>query len=530
MRMRGRLIGGLAGLVMLVMAGPAVAAPGDLDPSFGNGGKSIVDLGGTEQVTDLLLQPDGKIIVTGTGTALGTDLDLFAARLLVPEGTLDPSYAGGFGWSRVDLGDVNQGGASVLQPDGKILLVGSIDSVEDDYGVARLLNPEGTFDGSFGNGGRRGGLVTGADGADAIALQPDGRIVIAGSRSTGPAGRDWQIARLVNPQATPDSSFGSGGFVTQNFGGSADEAFDVLVQPGGKILVAGASRNEGSGFAFGAILRLLPGGTPDNSFGNTGDRQNLGQAIFNLALQPDGKILAVGVEGLQMVLYRLTADGDIDDSFGGGDGRSGAGGFTSGSEVLVQPDGKIVVAGSAIGTNGVETFDIARFQPNGLLDTTFGDGGKVTIDFGSSGAYQTANGLVQQPNGKLIVAGYSQAANILVARLDGDPPGGSASGKCAGKKATIIGTAAKDKLKGTKKKDVISAGGGKDTVKGLKGNDLICGGKGKDKLVGGPGKDKLLGQQGNDKLLGGPGKDKLKGGPGKKDKLNGGPGKDSEKP
>jgi Ca2+-binding RTX toxin-like protein len=178
----------------------------------------------------------------------------------------------------------------------------------------------------------------------------------------------------------------------------------------------------------------------------------------------------------------------------------------------------------------VETFDIARFQPNGLLDTTFGDGGKVTIDFGSSGAYQTANGLVQQPNGKLIVAGYSQAANILVARLDGDPPGGSASGKCAGKKATIIGTAAKDKLKGTKKKDVISAGGGKDTVKGLKGNDLICGGKGKDKLVGGPGKDKLLGQQGNDKLLGGPGKDKLKGGPGKKDKLNGGPGKDSEKP
>jgi hypothetical protein len=102
----------------------------------------------------------------------------------------------------------------------------------------------------------------------------------------------------------------------------------------------------------------------------------------------------------------------------------------------------------------------------------------------------------------------------------------AASARCAGKRATIVGTNRKDKLRGTKKRDVISAGAGKDTVKGRKGNDLICGGKGRDKIAGGRGKDKLRGGAGNDTLRGGPGRDRLRGGAGKHDRLIGGPGKD----
>jgi uncharacterized delta-60 repeat protein len=526
---RGRLWGVVLalGLCALAFAPAAIAAPGDLDPSFGNGGKSIVDLGATEQVSGLLLQPDGNVIVTGSTNALSTDRNLFAARLRVPQGTLDPAYGGGSGWSQVNLGGDDRSGGAALQPDGRIVLAGGIDSVEDDYGVARLLNPQGTFDPSFGIGGRRNGLRTGADGAFAMALQPDGKIVFAGFQS-GPGGEDWLIGRLVTPQATPDASFGSGGFTTTNQGGTADEAYDVLVQPDGKVLVAGASRNQGSGYNLGDVQRLLPGGTPDDDFGNSSNVGSLGQAMFTLALQPDGKILAGGVDGSQMVVYRLLPNGTLDDSFGGGDGRSGAGGFSSASDLLVQPDGKIIAVGSADIPSG-EAFGIARLQPNGILDTSFGNGGKTTIDFGPPNPYQPASGVVQQPDGKLIVAGYSQQSNIDVARLQGDPPG-KVKGKCGGKKATIVGTNGKDKLKGTRKRDVISAGKGKDTVKGLKGNDLICGGKGRDKLIGGPGKDKLFGQQGNDTLLGGPQKDKLKGGPGRKDKVNGGPGNDSEKP
>jgi len=105
-------------------------------------------------------------------------------------------------------------------------------------------------------------------------------------------------------------------------------------------------------------------------------------------------------------------------------------------------------------------------------------------------------------------------------------PGARVAGRCAGRRATIVGTNGKDKLKGTKHRDVITAGGGKDTVKGMRGNDVICGGKGNDKLLGGPGNDKLRGGNGNDKLLGQAGRDQLKGGLGRKDKLNGGAGKD----
>jgi RTX calcium-binding nonapeptide repeat (4 copies)/LVIVD repeat len=109
-------------------------------------------------------------------------------------------------------------------------------------------------------------------------------------------------------------------------------------------------------------------------------------------------------------------------------------------------------------------------------------------------------------------------------------PGARVAGRCAGRRATIVGTNGKNRLNGTKHRDVISAGGGKDTVKGMRGNDVICGGKGNDKLLGGPGNDKLRGGNGNDKLLGQAGRDQLKGGLGRKDKLNGGAGKDVQKP
>jgi uncharacterized delta-60 repeat protein len=513
MPLGGRLLSTLTVLAICgTSTGTALAAPGDLDPSFGNGGKSIVDLGGTESVSDLLLQPDGKIIVTGSSNAANqADTDLFAARLLVPQGTRDPSYGGGFGWSTINMGGNERGGAAVLQPDSRIIVAGTTDAIGDDYGVARLLNPEGTFDSSFGSGGFRTGSLGGSDGASGVALQPDNRIVFAGSASSGPAGADVLVGRLLNPQGTPDGSFGDAGFATRDLDGNRDGVGKVVIQLDGKILVAGFRSDVTGGPFVGSVLRFLPGGTPDPSFGDFGVVRNLGDFAVGLAVQPDGKILVAGSDS-SMTVFRLNPNGTLDESFGG-DGRSGAASFSQANEVIVQPDGKIIAVGSGPPSGG-EAFGVVRLQPNGLLDTTFGDGGKMTIDFGEPNAYQPATGVVQQPDGKIIVAGFSQQGNIDVARLQGDP-GGSASAKCAGKKATILGTNGKEKLKGTKKRDVISAGKGKDTVKGLKGNDLICGGKGKDKLLGGPGKDKLLGQAGKDKLLGGPGKDKVKGGAGK---------------
>jgi len=512
-------------VALCLPAGSALAAPGDLDPTFGNGGKSTLNIGGGAFAVNLLLQPDGKPIITGT---VGTDL--FAARVLTPQGTLDPSYGLGSGFSRVDFGAGERGGAAALQPDGKIVLGGTTDAIGDDYGVARLLNPQGTFDGSYGINGFRAGVLNPGDVLNGLALQPDGKIVFAGSwGGPPPNGDDWLIGRLLNPQGTPDTSFDGDGFVRLSFGGTADAASDVLVQPDGRILVAGASRNQGGGFDFGAVKRVLPGGGSDDSFGNTSDVRGLGAAVFTLALQPDGKILAGGFTGLGSTITRLLPNGARDESFGG-DGSTGTADISSASDILVQPDGKVVALGS-IGTS----IGVVRFQPNGLVDTTFGTGGKTIIPLGGDTGMAAAGGVVQQADGKIIVVG-DLLSNITLARLEGDPPG-NVAGKCRGKEATILGTNAKDKLKGTNKKDVISAGGAKDTVKGLKGNDLICGGKGPDKLIGGPGKDTLSGEKGKDKLFGGPKKDTLIGGAAKDllvggggpAKIKGGPGKDTER-
>jgi uncharacterized delta-60 repeat protein len=533
---RALVAAALAACCLALPTAAASAAPGELDGSFGDGGKSLVDLGGNDTAYAVALQPDGKIVVAGDTNAFGT-YDMAVARLLNPQGALDPSYGGGSGWSRLDLGpSVDTAYAVALQPDGKIVVAGeTIAAGNIDMAVARLLNPEGTFDSSYGGGSGWSRLDFGGDDRGrAVALQPDGKIVVAGRTNVGGT-IDMAVARLLNPQGTFDSSFGlfGTGKSLADFGGH-DFGQAVALQPDGKIVVAGYTNGAVSSTNYDmAVARLLnPQGTYDGSFGGGSGRSRVDLGADDsgnaLALQPDGKIVVAGYSDGNFAVARLQPNGLLDTTFGkGGKSLVDFGGDSDqGNAVALQPDGKIVVAGRT-NAGGTYNFAVARLQPNGLLDTTFGNGGKSLVDLGGD---DIGNAVALQPNGKIVVAGDSDDNNFAVARLQGDPGGTVKKAKCAGRKATIIGTNAKDKLKGTKKRDVIAALGGKDTVKGLKGNDLICGGKGKDKLLGGPGKDKLLGQQGNDTLLGGPGKDKLKGGPGKKDKLVGGPGKDSEKP
>jgi uncharacterized delta-60 repeat protein len=448
------------GLACALFPAPfAQAAPGELDTSYGLGtGKSLTNFGGSSDDLGnaVALQPDGKIIVAG-GSNLNGSYDFAVARLLNPEGTIDPSYGGGTGKSLAGFGGYDIASAVALQPDGKIVLAGFSLSGSSNFAVARLLNPEGTFDSDYGGGsGRSLADFGGDDTATALALQPDGMIVVAGV-SDG----NFAVARLLNPQGTFDPSYGGGsGKSLVDFGGGSSHSHTaVALQPDGKIVVGGSS---GGNFAVAQLLN--PQGT-------------------------------------------------LDPSFGGGTGKSlvDFGGNDTANAVALQPDGKIVLAGSSDGD-----FAVARLLDQGF-DSSFGTiRGKSVVDFGAT---DTASAVALQPDGKIVLAGSSNANgnnDFAVARLQGDPGGVSAANsKCAGKKATIVGTNGKDKLKGTKKRDVISAGKGKDTVKGLGGNDLICGGKGKDKLLGGPGKDKLLGGPGKDKLIGGPGKDKLNGGAGK---------------
>jgi uncharacterized delta-60 repeat protein len=538
MRMRGRLIGALAAIFVLTWTGSAVAAAGDLDPSFGNGGKVVIPDGNNSGAAQIDLQADGKVVaITTIRVGAANDFALFRTSA---KGDLDPTFGAG-GVALQNVGGTDTASGLLIAPDQKIYATGTATFSGPsrlNYSLARFTS-QGQLDSSFAGGSgffttRYEPLGAGdLDLAFAITRAPDGKVLVAGESNALNAGRrDFAVAR-ASADGTLDSGFGGDGGTTVKIGGGTGddaEANDVAVQGDGKVVLGGSRFGNGVD-----VVRLSAGGSPDGSFANGAGQVSLpgmSQGGF-LAIQPDGKLIVAGSDGVDAVVERLNPNGDPDSNFSG-DGRATVdfGSTDFANDVALQPDGKIVIAGSAVsGDDG--DIGVARLQPNGSPDTTFGNGGiaRVSVTPGDTG-----NTLALQPDGKIVVGGTSGSrvtppfdGVLSLVRLQGDP-GGSAKGKCAGKKATVVGTNGKDKLKGTKKKDVISAGRGKDTVKGLGGNDLICGGKGKDKLVGGPGKDKLLGQQGNDKLLGGPGKDTLKGGPGKKDKVNGGPGKDTEKP
>jgi uncharacterized delta-60 repeat protein len=268
-------------------------------------------------------------------------------------------------------------------------------------------------------------------------------------------------------------------------------------------------------------------------------------------IQPDGKIVLVGTRGSNgLTVTRLTASGARDSSFGaGGTFTLGLGATASGLSAVAQANGKIVVAGFFSGFGDSQTAIVLRLQPGGSLDTTFGAGGVRRIDLLRS----RATGVELLPDGRIAVAGF-MADDAVVALLEGDPPtvgGGPAPGqpgspggggggpskvpRCAGRKATIIGTGKSNKLKGTRRSDVIVGLGGHDKIDGGRGNDLVCAGGGNDSVKGSIGTDRLYGQNGRDRLDGGKGNDWLAGDAGKdalvggsgKDRLSGGSGRDA---
>jgi uncharacterized delta-60 repeat protein len=281
----------------------------------------------------------------------------------------------------------------------------------------------------------------------------------------------------------------------------------------------------------------------------------------DVLVQPDGKLVVVGGGGPGMPIFavfrftpELRFDGGFcsDDGFCAGVGVS-MGGASFVSAAALQPDGKILVAGTANAQGVFGTIGVARLLPDGLLDKTFSGDGRAYVDF--EGVEQ-ANAIAVEEDGGIVVVGTAGASasadgDIVVARLQGDPPLGGPGGpggpggggpggrgptvlRCGGKLATLVGTRGKDRLRGSRRADVIVALGGNDSVKGGGGNDLVCGGSGNDNLAGEAGRDKLLGDAGDDKLGGGPGNDGLSGGLGKdrlaggagNDGLNGGPGTD----
>jgi uncharacterized delta-60 repeat protein len=550
----------VAMLALALAADTALAAPGDLDTTFGVGGRATVDFGGNEIATSMALQPDGKILLGGDTDRAGS-VDQVVVRLLDPQGTLDPSYGQGTGGSRLNFGGTDHTGGIALQPDGRILVAGQaatgVGMNEADVTVSRLLNPEGTLDLSFGGGaGFREFNLSGDDRTAGVALQPDGRIDTVSSGAGAMSTTQMFVAgRLAN--GDPDAGFGLGAgssrldFLTPPPLSLDDSAAGIALQPDGRIVVVGSHFVTGTP-RQAVIARLaVPGGTLDPSFGGgtgrvflSGGSATSGAAV---AVQPDGMIVVAGRRnvgsGSEAVVFRVTPSGDPDPTFSDdGTATFGVGGQDRADALVLQPNGKIVLAGRTGVVSAPADALVMRLQPNGLPDTTFGSGGRAVVNVGGN---DLASAVALRPDGGIVVAGTTGTGTNVVgdfftARLQGDPPTGPGAGAgsggagggsgaaptCGGKRATIIGSAGRDRLRGTKKADVIAGLGGNDTINGLAGNDIVCGSAGADKLTGGAGADRLLGDAGADILTGGAGADTLTGGVGA-DKLLGGAGRDT---
>ena len=415
-------------VLWLVVSSLAAAFPGAPDATFGSGfGTVITPIGsGTDVAYSLALQPDGMIVVAGA-CSNGTDYDFCLARYLA-NGALDTNF-NGIGKVITAIGNGNDGAYSIaLRPDGKIVVAGScLNGNTYDFCLARYL-ASGALDLSFnGTGKVITAIGSGNAAAYSVALQPDGKIVVAGRCSNG-TNTDFCLARYLASGAL-DMSLNSTGTVITTIGSGNDVARGVALQPDGKIVVAGYCSN-GTTYDF-CLARYLASGTLDVSFNGSGTvitPIGVGDDYaISLALQPDGKIIVAGVcsngANSDFCLARYLANGTFDTSFNSTGkvitpiGSSDDYGYS----VALQPDGKIVVAGYCVSGANLD-FCLARYLANGTLDTSFGSTGKVITAIGSS--TDVANSAALQPDGKIVVAGYcSNGTNddFCLARYDGGP-------------------------------------------------------------------------------------------------------------
>jgi uncharacterized delta-60 repeat protein len=399
-------------VILTVLTGLAVwAADSDLDPTFDGDGIVATSINNFNHGNDLAIQPDGKIVVAGV-TLSNPFLD-FAVTRYKPDGSLDQTFGTG-GIVTTSFGNDAFGRAVAIQSDGKIVVAG-IAGVGccSKIGVVRY-NADGSLDSSFGSGGIVSTGVQDHAVAEDLVVQSDGKIVVVGfSLSSSPASGALLAVRY-NSDGSLDDTFDSDGvFLSQqNTRGTA-----VTLQSDGKIVAAGLGNADGDFL----IERLNTDGSPDPGFGTAGivttDINGDTDSAEDVAIQPDGKIVAAGWTTKQATvagaLARYNTDGSLDTSFDS-DGIVNLLPAATGSEILngvaLQTDGKLVVAGSFDPGTG-NAVEVKRFNANGSPDVAFGSGGSVITPVGKA---SVASAVAIQANGKIVVAG---AGNV---RFDPD--------------------------------------------------------------------------------------------------------------
>ena len=412
----------------------AINTNGLLDQTFGGAGNNVTAIGTFAIVNAIAIQPDGKIVAVGFATLPGGDA--FTIIRYNVNGSLDTSFGGGLGYVTTPFGTGDEATGVVLQSDGKIVAGGTVLLAGLRQFAAMRYNTNGTLDTTFNAAGTTPGVITTvlvaqASSANGIALQTDGKILLAGKTEIAGAWSRFGLVRYT-ANGTLDTTFGAGGtgIVTlSSISAGNDSGQAVALQSDGKIVVAGYS-NNGAIDRFATVRYTINGILDTATFGNglgyVVTELNAGAVVlfsssaWALVIQSDQKIVVGGSTSsvdTTCALARYTTAGVLDPSFGAGVGyvttpiTVGALG-TNGqiNSLALQTDGKIVAAGQ-ITIAGLQQFALLRYNLDGSLDTSFGGPatGYVTTII-APGVNSFAKAVAVQADGKLVVSGISDIA------------------------------------------------------------------------------------------------------------------------
>jgi uncharacterized delta-60 repeat protein len=343
-------------------------SPGQLDPGFGSSGGLAASFGSGAQANGVVLQPDGKVVMIGTGSA-----GMLVARY-TPTGVLDPSFGAGAGY--VTDSTMNGGTAIALLPSGDILVGG----YEKKMGMlVQRYSPSGVRAATFGSGGTSVvSFSVGEPWVSRLLVEDDGSIIVYGTVGTGDA--YWTAFARLDATGTLDPAFGAGGTTMMQFLGMSAFSSGLAIDQA-KGFVGNATLTTPTalvGTDHHVVFRVSADGTLDTSFGSSGVVDLGAGEAGGLALAPDGAIVTAGAQGDHFAITRLDPTGAIDSSFGAGGWTSLFDTGSNATDVEVASDGTIL----AVGKGGLG-MAWARVTSAGVPDPAFGDGGTNSVALGA---------------------------------------------------------------------------------------------------------------------------------------------------
>lgn len=407
-------------LIAAVFLNLNVSAQPEMDTTFSSDGKVVVQSFSISSADGLAIQPDNKVIMGGGCSHVSFGYIPICLVRLNENGSMDTAFGtvgAGYVLTNIPQSSSERGSSEVaLQPDGKIVVAGwnSFSIVVVRY------HSNGTLDTSFGTNGFMQNAIGGNVRPKGLAVQPDGKIVVVGYSTAGLSAAQF-VMRLL-PNGALDSSFRQGGVVRLDILGYHTTGLSLGLQADGKIVTGGSMWTvEGTPAPSASFLltRLNRDGSLDTTFDEDGYKavafggiSNAGVGLTALAVQSDARIAAVSSTN---ILYRFNPDGSPDTDFDADGSRPALTGTATPSDLTVSPGGKITVIGipAYSGSNySALLYRVSRFLPDGAPDTSFSDDGYLNIDVmnpGSDGALTVA----LDSSGRTVVAGRSGQGTVL---------------------------------------------------------------------------------------------------------------------